>query len=1138
MSERPVAPTPEITASQNRAADPGLSVWVSANAGAGKTHVLTNRVLRLLLTGVAPAEILCLTYTKAAAAEMRARVTGRLGGWAIAAEPELETALRDLTGEDPDDRLKRRARTLFAHALDTPGGLKINTIHAFCESVLHRFPLEAGVPFGFAVIEDAERDRLVREARETVFAEALEGKSELSAAVETLFDALSDHAIEQAVRTALTDMRKLMPVLADVAGAKARLRRMVGAEVLPDITALRTAVSAETLLTREDVFLIRNELEPKPGGSRVIDVIAEFADPAAPGAEELQKAFFTGTGTPRKSLLNKKPAELYPRLDDTLSREQARLVALNAEITRAELIARSEALLDVLAGIVGQYERAKRARARLDFDDLVARTASLFGDPEQGAWVRYKLDAGITHILVDESQDTNPEQWKVVDALAEEFFAGASAAERPRSLFAVGDPKQSIFSFQGADPSLFGTSGETYRQKAEAAGRRFARVPMAASFRTLPAVLAAVDRVFDATGLTPSVVVGEAYTHHVSARTHGGGAVALWPLIAPAEDAETDPWALPASSAPLKSPAQQLAGRIASSIAEWIGTGRVLGPRRRAIRAGDVLILVQSRNALFHEIIRALKKEGLATPGADRLDVGGHIATRDLLALGDVLLNPADDLTLAALLRSPLFDVGEEALFALAHDRAGGLYAAMRDSADQGVAEAHARLSVWRSRLDFERPYEFYAEMLYGEGGLRRFHARLGTEVDDVIAEFLDLALKHEQSDVPSLQGFVAEMRSRSVDIKRELGESGAGVRVMTIHGAKGLEAPVVILADAAAKPQGSQTRRELYFAEHENKPVLVHASRESQHTEKTLPLMQAEKQAQTDEYWRKLYVGMTRAEDELHIAGLLGKRGTLEGTWYGAIADALAGETSPGTLAADLEAEVFPADAAFGIHAEPAETVSGTTPAAPPAPVVLRQRPKLVTPSTAGHAADPFDAGSEALGDADLARRAGIALHALLQYLPGVPADRRAEIAQAALVSLLPEHPERHSDIAGTASALLADPELAHIFGPDTRAEVPVLARATQGGGDVLIAGRIDRLAVTPDRVTIIDFKSDSHPPNTAAGIPKAYLTQLALYRAVLQRVYPDRAIGAALLWTARGGLMPVPDKALADAAGDIALC
>ena len=1138
MTERPVAPTPEITASQNRAADPGLSVWVSANAGAGKTHVLTNRVLRLLLTGVAPAEILCLTYTKAAAAEMRARVTGRLGKWAIADEPALEKELADLTGTDPDDSLKRRARTLFAHALDTPGGLKINTIHAFCESVLHRFPLEAGVPFGFAVIEDAERDRLVREARETVFADALEGRGDLGAAVETLFDALSDHAIEQAVRTALTDMRKLMPVLEDVAGAKARLRRMVGAERMSDIEALRQAVTADTLLTREDVFLIRNELEPKPGGSRAIDVIAEIADPAAPGADDLQKAFFTGTGTPRKSLLNKKPSELYPGLADMLAREQARLIALNAEITRAELVVRSEALLDVLSGIVGEYERAKRARARLDFDDLVARTASLFGDPEQGAWVRYKLDAGITHILVDESQDTNPEQWKVVDALAEEFFAGESAAQRPRSLFAVGDPKQSIFSFQGAEPRLFGRSGETYRQKADAAGRSFARVPMAASFRTLPAVLAAVDRVFDATGLTPSVVVGETYTPHISARTHGGGAVALWPLVEAIADEETDPWALPASSASLKSPAQDLAGRIAGAIAEWIRTGRVLGPRHRTIRADDVLILVQSRNALFHEIIRALKKEGLSTPGADRLDVGGHIATRDLLALGDVLLNPGDDLTLAALLRSPLFDVDEQALYELAHTRAGGLFAAMRESKDAAVAEAYARLSAWRSRLDFERPYEFYADVLFGEGGLRRFHARLGTEVDDVIAEFLDLALRHEQADVPSLQGFVAEMRSRSVDIKRELGESGTGVRVMTIHGAKGLEAPVVILADAAAKPQGSQTRRELYFAEHENKPVLVHAARESQHTETTLPLMQAEKQAQTDEYWRKLYVGMTRAEDELHIAGLLGKRGTLDGTWYGAVEAALDGETAQRPLAAGGDAAVFPRDAVFDTHVEAAQAPADNTEPAPLAPVSLRQRPKLVTPSTAGHGADPFDAGSEALGDADLARRAGIALHALLQHLPGVPADRRAEIAKAALVSLLPEHPERHGDIAGTASALLADPELAHVFGPDTRAEVPVLAKATQDGRDILIAGRIDRLAVTPQRVTIIDFKSDSRPPDTASRIPKPYLTQLALYRAVLARVYPNRDIGAALLWTARGDLMPVPDKALADAAGGIALC
>jgi len=1140
VTERPVAPTPEITSSQARAADPQSSVWVSANAGAGKTHVLTNRVLRLLLTGVPPAEILCLTYTKAAAAEMRARVTDRLGKWAVIAAEKLESELIDLTGAPPDDALTRRARTLFAHALDTPGGLKINTIHAFCESVLHRFPLEAGVPFGFSVIEDAERALLVRRAREKVFAEALDGGGPLSGAVDTLFAMLSDRAMEEAVTGALSDMRKLMPVLADTDGAKARLRRLVGADQIADPAALRRAVTAETLLTRENIALVRNECAPKPGGARAVDRLAEIANPGAPTEAELIGIFFTTEGGPRKSLLNKQPSERFPALLDTLVREQARLVAGLAEIARAELVLRSEALLDVLAAIVADYQRQKRARAWLDFDDLVTRTAALFGDPDQGAWVRYKLDAGITHILVDESQDTNPEQWKVVDALAEEFFAGEGAAQKPRSLFAVGDPKQSIFSFQGAEPALFGRSGEAYRQKARAAGRKFDRVPMGASFRTLKAILEAVDLVFHDTGLTASVVVGESYEPHVSARVHDGGRVALWPLVEAEKEDETDPWRMPASSAPLRSPARELATRIAGAIADWIARGRMLQARKpaRPITASDVLILVQSRNALFHELIRALKKAGLSTPGADRLDVGRHIATSDLLALGDVLLNAEDDLTLAALLRSPLFDVDEDDLFRLAHRRDGSLFAAMASCPVPSVVEAHARLDAWRRRLDFERPFEFFADVLYAGGGLRRFHARLGSEVDDVIAEFLALALAHEQSPVPSLQGFVADMRSRSVEIKRELGEAENGVRVMTIHGAKGLEAPVVILADAASRPQGSQTRRELFFAEHEGGPILFHAARESQHTQETLPLLQAEKQAQTDEYWRKLYVGMTRAEDELHIAGVLGSRTKIDDTWYGAVASALGGRTATVALASGLEAALFPAGAAADAFGAPIVPPVAPDLAVPPAAVALAKRPALLTPSTSGPEIDVFDAGNEAIGTADAARRSGIALHALLQHLPGVPEGRRHELARAALVSLLPEAPDGHEAMAETACALLANPALAFVFGPGSRAELPILAKAEKDGRAVLIAGRVDRLVVTPATVTIVDFKSDARPPEDASGIPSDYVSQLALYRLVLRRLFPEHRVEAALLWTARAELMTVPAEMLDAATAGIALC
>lgn len=1146
MTERLVTPTPETIRKQRESSDPESSVWVAANAGSGKTHVLTERVLRLLLTGVSPQSILCLTYTKAAAAEMRGRVTTRLGGWTLMDDAALTADLEKLTGQHPSSKDLAQARALFANALETPGGLKINTIHAFCESVLHRFPLEAGVPFGFAVIEEAEQENLIRRARETILTRNLDADGPVSAALNILFDALSDSAMENLIASALKSMRNLGPILADVAGAKARLREFVAFDETRPAAEMHADFATGCLLSVEDIILIRNELEPnsEKKSATPTDLLSAASDPTAFTEAELRLAFFTdgGNGTPRKKLLTAPHAKRFPALAEKLAAEQQRLIALCAELTVAELVERSEALIDLIAAIVAEYERLKRARARLDFDDLIGRTAELFARREQAAWVRYKLDAGITHILVDESQDTNPEQWLVVDAIADEFFAGDGAVERSRSLFAVGDQKQSIFSFQGAEPALFGEAGRIYAKKAQDSGRAWRDIELKASFRTLDALLKAIDLVFADPGRAEAILAQGRRIDHESARTHTGGMVTLWPLIE-AEKAESsdDIWALPETSTALKNPARQNAECIAATISDWLKNARPLGARGRAVNASDILILVQSRGPVFLEIIRALKSAKLPTPGADRLRVTSHIAVLDLLALADVLLNPADDLGLAALLRSPLFHVSEGDLFALAHGRGGTLFEAMQASALPSVRAAAEKLSAWRARLDFDRPYEFYTQVLLAEGGLKDFHARLGAEVDDVLAEFLQLALAQEQSAQPSLQGFVAELRSREVSVKRELSEAGGGIRVMTIHGAKGLEAPIVILADAATVPQGSQVRRELYFASTPRGPFLFHAGSKVQHTPITMTLYDAELAAQRAEYWRRLYVAMTRAEDELHIAGVLGAKTKREDTWYGAIETALADQTRTASLASGLTAEVFPAERPSATPATP--IIPGATdtmvqaPTFPPLPAVLSRT--LLTPSAAGHGliADPLQTGAESLRDADQARHNGIALHALLQHLPRVAVEDRSKIAAEAVAALFPNDSDAHAALVENALAILANSEFSTLFGPNSRAELPVLAKANRDGESLLIAGRIDRLCVTPEKVTIVDFKSDATPPADPMGIPPAYVAQLGLYRLVLAKIFAGREVEAKILWTASHILMSVPASAMAAATNTIAL-
>ena len=1130
----------DTSRAQSRATDPSHSIWVEANAGSGKTFVLTRRVLRLLLAGVRPESILCLTYTKAAAAEMRKRVSQQLAEWAVIEEAKLREKLTDLLGTPPDAVSLHVARTLFARALETPGGLRILTIHAFCEAVLHRFPIEAGVPFDFSVIEEDQQAQLILTARENVLAEGLRGGAN-GTAVETLFQLLSDHHIGEAIGAALSKGARLKPLLADPEGAKIRLKRLVG---LSNVSAADLVASAtrDTLLTPDVLLQLVSTLGGNPEGSRkCVDLLARL-DPESPDREGLSAAFFTGKGEPRASLLTKAEQTAYPHFLDLLTAEQERLVALETAIRAARLVERSNAVLDILVAIARRYEDDKRRRALLDFDDLVDRLGNLLDNLEIGPWVQYKLDAGIEHILVDESQDTNDQQWRVVRALAAEFFVGEGAARRPRSVFAVGDQKQSIYSFQGAQPALFGTTGYDFARQAKAADMAFARLPLHTSFRTLSGILEAVDKVCARSDIQLALLATDSVLH-TAARSQPGGSVTLWPPIqAQKSEAGDGQWPLEPVEAE-QSAARQVAMRIAREIKGWIDSGRPLAQRGRAVTADDVLILVQSRSTLFQEIIRALRLCGVATPGADRLTVTGHIAVLDLLALIDVLLNPADDLQLAALLRSPLFDFSEDDLFNLASTRAERqtLWSALLASALPAARAAAERLTVWRANLDFERPFEFLAKVLYADHGLKRFHARLGTEVDEVISEFLQLALDHEQREQPSLQGFAADMRQRNVSIKRELAEGGSGVRVMTVHGAKGLEAPIVIMADAASKPAAKQIGSPVYIVSDNPGPLLIHASNQRQHVPATLEIKEETDANLAQEYWRKLYVAMTRAEDELYVTGALTQTGKLEGSWYEAIEWALSDDAEMIESEAGISAIVYPI-----VRPSPVSIVgpSAKRPAPfvwiEPEPLPAFAPPATTSPSRAYEAqanAPALATAAERVRDAETARKSGIALHALLQHLGKIDRALWPNVIPRALEVLLPDMPGEQARLAPKARSILDRPEFAEIFGPNSRAELPFLVDVFRDGEPIRLSGRMDRLVVDDHSVLVIDYKSDAVTPKSSDDVPPRYVTQLSLYALVASQLFPGRTVQAAILWTELESLMNLPSELLEQARGSFTL-
>ncbi|MCA0318065.1 MAG: double-strand break repair helicase AddA [Proteobacteria bacterium] len=1136
MSRRFIVP-PQAAAAQLNASDPAVSAWVAANAGSGKTYVLARRVVRLMLAGTPPGAILCLTFTKAAAATMANRVFALLGEWALMDDFALAKVLGELDGKVPSrDRLKR-ARRLFAEALETPGGLKVQTIHAFCERVLHQFPFEANVASQFTVLDDRAGGELAQRARLAVL---LEAAADPAGRLGQAFAFLSTLAADQTVDDLLDEAvaaRKDIERLIGAEGSVERVAASLGATLglMPDETeaALEAAIVGEALIPASEWTAVADAIAQASTATRDREAagLLRLAAAEADGGQTYLDIFFTKAGEPRKAIVNKPVRDAEPALAARLSDEQERLVTLRAKLKAVRLRDGTGALLTLAHAMSTEVERRKAARGALDFSDLIARTRALF-DRVSARWILYKLDQGIDHILVDEAQDTSPDQWRLVERLVEEFTAGEGARERPRTLFVVGDEKQSIYSFQGADPAWFGRMRRHFASAFGKAERPFRTVDLTFSFRSTAAVLSAVDAVFEGAEARRGLTIEDAVLPgHEAARSKAPGMVELWPAVEPEDEHEPPPWPAPVDALTRADPIAKLAARIAAHVRLWLARRDRLPDKTQPIRAGDILILVRRRGPLFEAVIRALKNAGVPVAGADRLVLGEHIAVMDLMALADCLLTSDDDLSLAAVLKSPLVGMSEDELFDLASGRDGSLWQALAES-DHPAAGLMAR---WRTEALTLTPAAFYGRVLSRDQGRRRMLARLGSEAADALDEFMSLALSFETTDIPTLHGFVAMLRAGSLEVKRDMEIGRDEVRVMTVHGAKGLEADIVILADTMGKP-GGQHDPSLFRIRRPNMPEgtpaqLVWSPSMKSDVEPVALARAAARSIQADEYNRLLYVAMTRAADKLIVCGARPRKATAD-VWYDLIARALGGDSAeepaddgdgtvrrwrrgPDGSGAAEEAQI-PAPASIVLP----DWIGRD---APPTPARLRR----VTPSDADAAAARLPATPEATERRRQALLRGTLTHRLLQSLPAVPVDRRTESAARFLAGQPDLDVALGDEIARTALGLLGDPRLADLFGAGSLPEVPLAGRLAGRP----VSGQIDRLLIAPERIVIADYKTNEIVPRTPADVSDVYVAQLAIYRALLGSVHADRPVEAWLIWTADGSVMPLPAE-LMDAA------
>ncbi len=1118
---------------QQKAANPRASAWVSANAGAGKTKVLTDRVLRLLLAGSLPGRILCLTFTKAAAANMSIRVFERLGRWVTLTDEELEQELQKLQGRAPSREDMRIARRLFARAIETPGGLKIETLHAFCERLLHLVPFEANVPARFSVLDENLANEMIDRTIDETLSAILAGQMpELETAWHIVSAQTGGDMLRALIGSALRERE-----LASPAGLKARLVLLAQAlrvdpQACPDdlrATILAGGLEPDHLAQMAEVL---GRSDKATDQSRSADIRAVLVASDEERFERYSTIFFTATGNPRsdRAFVTK---GIPDDIRQTLFDERDRLAEAKDGLLAAEAYQRTAALYRLASAIKQRIEMEKAEKGQLDFDDLVHKTLDVLSR-DAAAWVLYKLDRGVDHVLVDEAQDTNPDQWEILRAITAEFASGLGIERNStRTVFAVGDPKQSIYGFQGAAPEQFELSRKAWEKNSRDVSLPFENVSLTLSFRSVPAVLSAVDATFAPEENNSGLSFGETgkarQTIHESARLSMPGTVELWPVERPEPEPEPDAWGVPLDVPEAFAPPVKVARRIARTVARWISSGDDNG---RAWRAGDILVLVRKRGAAFEAVIRALKESNVPVAGQDRIEIGAHIAVLDLIAAGRAALLPQDDLTLATVLKSPLVGLSEDDLFTLAADRIEGepLVVAIERHAAAGhgiAATVRATLAEWRALARDLGPFGFYATLLGPLQGRARLVARLGSEAGDAIDAFLTFARNAEMMEALPLLSFLVRFERASYSVKRDFEAARDEVRVMTVHGAKGLEAPVTIVIDGCDV--------------HGRDPALVPVASKGQ----TIPVWttktadcsitgaaRADLRAKAiEEHHRLLYVAMTRAGDRLLIAPFMNSANgeVPPEAWNAMVRRGLEGKPDDSRLSNRKEE--------FGDVLMWREGDAGKAPSVPEArattapesahdwlkrDVVSEPEPlPPLRPSTALSAAQqPVRDRVRTRPGSAKARLRGTLAHALIERLPLLdPATRDAQ-AHAYLALRAPTWSEtEHRALLADVTRLLGAAALAPLFAEGARAEVTIAGTVRIPGRDIKVSGQIDRFAVHEGTVLIADFKT-SRPPVGDHLTPQSYITQVALYAALLAELYPDHRVRPFIVWTA-GPLM-----------------
>ena len=1120
-----------LTPDQMAAVQPESQVWLRASAGTGKTQVLTARVIRLLLTpGVKPEHLLCITFTKAGAAEMSERINGLLGRWVQLDDKLLFNDLEAIgAASGPDER--KTARSLFASVLDASGGgLQIITIHGLAQSLLGSFPEEAGLIPGFKPVEGREQEELFHEALGELVLKAEEtGNSALISHFQSLSLALGEDGALKFLKKC-AGQPDILANIPDDTGALVFARKLAGVQFDGSIDAMLEAALADDAA---DIQAIRAAAaknadwgQKSARGRTRADTINGWLSMApeerAKEFEALHRCWSKANGDP---LVASKgftpPDESYSELALSLYHWSSALMAQVALAQYAERLAPA-----LLAGkaFSERYAEAKKARGLVDFDDMIRRTAALLKQGGMGDWIRFKMDRRLDHILVDESQDTNRMQWNIIEELSDDFFSGIGAKEeqRLRTIFSVGDEKQAIFGFQGTDPIEYKDAGERFAQKIANADKELLPLSLDQSFRSNKPILKAVNAVFD--GLDGELGDIGSFHPHESELPDTGSVELMLPITSDHAQLDSDEeW--------ISGEKRLLAKRIADRVSAFVNAAPVLSSTGRPLKPGDIMILLRRRGEIAGYLVSQLHARGVQVAGIDRLELGEPLAVQDLLSAIRFVLQPSDNYSLACLLVSPLIGWDQGKLLKHGYRKEGfTLWDHLRSQLD--IAKDLEPLREMLSMADFSTAYAFLENILSGDiKGRTKFSARLGSDALIPMEEMLNLALQFEQQGGGTLQAFLSWFESAETEIKREMLPDSDEVRVMTVHGAKGLQAPVVILADVTSDSTKKPDRSVNLKLDGGELPLLNIRKQERFGQLEQAAEMQENREQQ--EHLRLLYVAMTRAEEHLIMAGSLSDQLAAKGippesSWFPhlerGMSDAGCGWEDDDYFHSKM---MLVGGEAMDVASKPEQPVKDVANiAAPgwlfkPAPEE-RRPPRPLVPSQI----DDDDHGEPpAMKAMQLAAEKGKLAHMLFERVVGDDPEKSLKQANTWLERQFLPAGLKASEIIGMVAQVVRDPDFSAWFGENSRAEVPLAAVV----GETVISGRVDRLLIENSKVSLLDFKTSRGVPKNADSVPTAFLKQMAHYVAALEVIFPDHEIEAALLYSFGPKLLRLPDALLA---------